>query len=570
MLTYEKYDRDKVYSELRFLSEVNVIRRIAAAALSCAMLLCIPFSTQAADIESAAAGVNTEAAVVAAEYAEVGGILEPQEALPSAYSSAEAGFTTPVRSQQYNTCWAYSSTGTLESLLIKKYQPSFHLSTMHMNFWGTTKENGTGWNRSYNAAGYPYIALGYLTSFGCISNSLFDESKTPEDYAAEQNALYPYQITDGVVYLDASDPDTVKTAILTYGGVVGNFHYAGSCLNGNTSAYYYDGPSLATSQLNGHAVEIVGWDDRYEVENFADGHLPASPGAWLCKNSWGVNWGSNGFFWISYNDIHLFDSRFGPSYAISSCAPATAVSRMKQNETYGSTYEFSYIQKTRPNLTKMTYANVFDFSDGYRRIDEVIFESTSEGSSYTVYYIPVDANGIPVSDAARWMLLARGTIEHQGYINANCYGFDAPAQKGAIGIQIEKNGNTEITIGCDEWLTSGGRYLFKPDSAYGQSYLIGYAAQTMDIMDYYKDKLDGDTVGGTLVIKALCRNSDKEGDTDRDGDFSILDVTLSQRSLAYLAELDAVQLRFADFNNDGSHDITDCTLMQRKLAGLKI
>ena len=89
-------------------------------------------------------------------------------------------------------------------------------------------------------------------------------------------------------------------------------------------------------------------------------------------------------------------------------------------------------------------------------------------------------------------------------------------------------------------------------------------------MDYYKDKLDGDTVGGTLVIKALCRNSDKEGDTDRDGDFSILDVTLSQRSLAYLAELDAVQLRFADFNNDGSHDITDCTLMQRKLAGLKI
>lgn len=549
--------------------EVNVIRKMIAVALCCGMILSVSFATNAAEIENAATGARTDAAVVAADYAEVGGTLEPEETLPTAYSSVDAGFTTPVRSQQYNTCWAYSSTGTFESLLIKKNRPAFHLSTMHMNYWGCTRENDLGWNRTYSAAGYPYIALGYLTSFGCITNSIFDESKSIDDYTAEQGSLYPYQIADGVIFLDASDPDTVKTAILTYGGVVGNFHYAGGCLNGNTSAYCYDGPSLATSQLNGHAIEIVGWDDNYAAENFVSGHQPSEAGAWLCKNSWGDGWGDNGYFRISYRDIHLFDSRFGPSYAISSCVPATAVSRMKQNETFGSTYEFSYIQQARPNQAKMTYANVFDFSDGFRAIDEVVFESTSEGSSYTVYYIPVDDNDIPVTDTSRWMLLAQGTISYQGYINANCYGFEAPPDKAAIGIQIEKNGETDITIGCDEWLTMGGRYLFKPGSTYGQSYLIGYSSEAMDVMDYYKNKLN-DTVGGTFVIKALCHNDEKAGDVDRDGGFTILDVTVTQRYLAFTEELDDTQKRFADFDNDGVTEITDCTLMQRSLAGLSV
>ncbi len=35
-----------------------------------------------------------------------------------------------------------------------------------------------------------------------------------------------------------------------------------------------------------HAVSIVGWDDAKQ--------------AWLCKNSYGRDWGENGFFWLSY------------------------------------------------------------------------------------------------------------------------------------------------------------------------------------------------------------------------------------------------------------------------------
>ena len=545
-----------------------MIKRTIALFLSCAALFCLTVSGGAANIEVASSSAQTEAAIVAADYAEVGGTLEPSGDLPSYYSSANEGFTTPVRQQVYNTCWAYSSTASLESLLLKNAKPSFHLSTMHMNYWGTDVDEGKGWQRDYSAPGYSYIALGYLTSFGCIANSLFDESKTIDDYVAEGKSFYPYYLANSIIYLEGDDIDTIKTAVMNYGGVMGNFHYNASYLNKSSYAYYYDVPGLKTSQLNGHAIEIVGWNDNYHYSNFNSDHQPSSSGAWLCKNSWGESWGNEGYFWISYEDFYLFDSRFGPNYAIAGASPMDAVTKVQQNETYGATYEFSYIEQKRPNQTKMTYANVFDFSDGYHKIDKVIFESTSQGSSYSVYYIPVNSAGAPIADTDRWMLLAQGTIAYEGYICAETYGFDAPAEKGAIGIQITKNGNTGLGIGVDEWLTAGGNYLFKPDSSYGQSYLIGYSVDPMDVMDYYKNVLN-DSVGGTFVIKALCSSDETNGDVDRDNDFTILDVTYIQRMLASIYDLDEVETRFSDFNHDGVTDITDCTLMQRKLAGGK-
>ncbi len=539
-----------------------MMRKLITILLTAAMIGSTTLAASAARIDTAETGAQVDAAIVAADYAEVGGTLEPEETLPTAYNSAEHGYTTPVRQQQYNTCWAYSSTAALESFFLKNNRQAFHLSTMHMNYWGTARNNGKGWQRTYSDAGYPYVAMGYLTSFGCIDNTLFDESKTVEDFHAT-SSLYPYQAADSVIYLDGDDRDTIKTAIYQYGGVIGNFHYNGSYLK--RDAYYCDEPGLTTSQLNGHAIEIVGWDDNYDVGNFVSGHQPSSPGAWVCKNSWGTSWGDNGYFRISYEDLYLFDSRFGPSYSISSASPIDANTKIQQNESFGATYEFDYIQQARPNQSKMTYANVFDFSDGYHNIDKVVFESTSEGSKYSVYYMPVDDNGAPVVTPDQWTLLAQGTIEHQGYTSAKVYGFDAPKTKGAIGVTIEKNDKTDIEIGVDEWLTVGGNYLFKPESEYGQSYLIGYTASAMDIMTFYQTKLD-DSIGGTFVIKALCTNDEKVGDVDRDGEFTVMDITLTQRYFAHLRQLNEEQLRFADIDNNGTVEILDTTQMQRRLA----
>ena len=530
-----------------------------------AMMLSLCATASAAEIDSIPSGAYTEAAIVAADYEEVGGTLEPTGALPSAYSSAALNLTTPVRTQRFNTCWAYSSTAAMETRLLKDGLSSRHLSPMHMNYWGCTTDQGTGWQRTYSAAGYPYIALGYMTSYGVNTDSVFDQDKDFSDYQAQKDSLYPYKSVDSVVYLDTSDRDTVKTAIYTYGAAVGNFHYSGKYASSGTVAYYCDQKGIATAQLNGHAVEIVGWDDSYSRENFNSDHRPTANGAWLCKNSWGTGSGENGYFWISYEDIYLFDSRFGPSYSISGCTDMTAITKIQQNEIYGATYQFDYVGKLHPNQNKMTYVNVLDFSDGYHNIDKVVFESTAQGSAYTVYYIPLSGSGVPVTDTDRWMLLAQGTIDHEGYVSAKVYGFDAPKEKGAIGVQIEKKSSGGgISIGVDEWLRANSSYLFKPDSQRGQSYLIGYTANPMDLMDFYKNKMS-DEIGGTFVIKAVCHSDDIVGDVDRDGDFAIIDVTYSQRYQALMIDLSDEQKRFADYNNDGEIEMIDCTLMQRDL-----
>ena len=490
--------------------------------------------------------------------------------LPSSYSSKDMGYVTEIKNQLYSDCWAYASLATFESTLLRNGFNIESMSVPHLNAWATTRSNGTGWIRDYFGDGYAEIALGYLTSWqGAVEKSdageIVLDTNTKGDLV--DTTLAKYGVTE-IEYLYKDNPDAIKKAIMENGGVYTSYATTSSCYGSNNTAYFM--PSTYNSSYTGHAIEVVGWDDNYSRDKFNGrvGKKPENNGAWLIKNSWGDYNSLGGYFWISYEDKYVFSSKYKPSYTIKKIEELDDSSKLIQNEIYGATYEFNYVDRE-----EVTYINKFDFDESYNIIDRVMFK-TECLADYTIHYVPTE-NGAPTSDKSKWVELFSGKPDYKGYICADVEDFLIKDNNGSIAITVNTSsvnegltstdsGYVKNTIGVGEWLTNtSGKYVFKNDSQYGDSYI--YYDDTMsDVLDWYKTN-NNDEIGGTFVIKAITKQN-LLGDVNLDGVINIVDATDIQKYLAEINELDEIQKLNADFNEDGIVNITDSTAIQKYLA----
>lgn len=306
--------------------------------------------------------------------------------LPAKFDLRDEGGVDPVVDQKnLSICWAIAA-GSSASGSIRDQFPQLTFSAMHTAWFNDVGNE----EQEYDPLAVPYLrgsndarAVGTLAAWkGPVSSSivpLVDDSRLTLNenlrHAADYHLQNAYYMPSGSHYQGSADKadvprDVTKELIMTVGPVTTSYFAHGlHSYNPETHALYN-----STARATDHAVLIVGWDDTYPKENFTEGNQPSEDGAWLVRNSWGTDWGDDGYFWLSYEDASLVS---GNAYLLEE---ADNYAKNYQYDTIG----WGYSIATDPDEpTRATAANIFTAS-GDEQLEAVSFYTTDANTRYRI------------------------------------------------------------------------------------------------------------------------------------------------------------------------------------------
>jgi len=187
-------------------------------------------------------------------------------------------FTTPIKDQHpCGSCASFSPVGAFEALIKIALSNSFIIPDLSEQ-------------QVYSCAGaipYNFFAtLGVLKNLGDSDETCFPyDCHSADDRPPCENKCPDWPTrsfkTDGQQMMMYPTPDQIK-AVLQNGPIVAGMQVY------EDFRYYTGGvyEHVSGGLLGGHGVVVVGYDD---------------PGQyWICKNSWGTEWGEDGWFQIKW------------------------------------------------------------------------------------------------------------------------------------------------------------------------------------------------------------------------------------------------------------------------------
>ncbi len=196
------------------------------------------------------------------------------DSIPDSWDWRDQGAVTPVKNQgPCGSCWAFSTVASLESLYQITGHPLTELSVQQIVDCDTQNFGCNG--------GWPWKAINYVQKYGLETEADYPYigTKTTCRYDAY---LAIKNLTSGAAFVTPRSSDALKAAIYQQPVIV--------LVEADQSVFQFYASGVITSgcgsTLN-HAITAVGYGQVSGQDAIA------------AKNSWGANWGAQGYVYIS-------------------------------------------------------------------------------------------------------------------------------------------------------------------------------------------------------------------------------------------------------------------------------
>ena len=381
-----------------------------------------------------------------------------QATLPSKYSMVDLGYLPSVRNQgSEGSCWAHAGMAMAESSMIKQGLASastVDFSEKHLAWFAIGASapagdpmygdfSGLGAQTAYDGGGNMVDVMFTLMAWIGVEQ----EANVPyQDFSSGVSESYRYHSyghLQNVNMYDSSDTTSIKQAIMNDGAVQIAYYADGSYLtpassNSANFAAYYCPDSLGTN----HSITVVGWDDNFSRYNFKAGSTPSKNGAWLCRNSWGSYWGTNGYFYMSYEDATVRQFSSLTMESTSNYGKVYQYDGGCEHSSDGYIYSYNYI--TASGLKGA--ANVFTASDN-DEITAVSYYTPAAGFKYEIKVYTDLTGNTPDTGKLASSATVSGTAAYAGYHTVKL-----PA-----GVSVKKGSKFAVSVDLSD--SSGTHYV---------------------------------------------------------------------------------------------------------------